>query len=1592
MSSPLNFTNTSIFRDFLISKTLQRPFGPQTFTATRYRVETLSNFSNVDPGEVDTNRANDLLQIRNSNIFKPVSYFVTENINTIPRSANLSLYPYFTEGDIRSLIGIMSNSNYDDESQLMKFAALNIRENRDGPVLSRITQNLTAATLGRVRLADALGGNLSTAINIVTGREPLVEKNYKITVASTLIGKGVDFLQTIAGVEVPLSKIPGDYLSNPRNPIENRPTPTTEAGAILQDITGALGSLIGIQRRPKVSRKPSDLMIEYMGSGQKQILFDNLSYSKYAPNYTTTARSQQSSKLFNSISQFGQGVRNLLGLEAPSGVAYIGDDRSEDLRMTMSDSNDNIVKSSYYMGMMFDPVQTSLFERQRNVTEGGALSGKLTWISSNSKNKLGLYNEEWEGEATQHSDSLSTKYGFKEGSILGKTQQLLDSMPNDGMAARTHVGNVIDQTSRVFREGETMLSRGSAIQYVDKFTNETTGIEYCRVWTKDRSYFNYSDTMKRTGNIRKFDDSVMSTPWNLNIAPISNGNKDFSSSTNIFKGPDGATGYGGGGFYAKKYMFSIENLAWRTSTTPGFTYADLPYCERGPNGGRVMWFPPYDLKITEQNSARWTDNTFLGRPEPIYTYQDTTRTGQLSFKVVVDHPSILNLLVREHFKGMSDEESENYINAFFAGCEELDFYSLIRRYTQLTTEDVQLIEMFLEKGKDADEIIRYKVVTDPVVVKQEGAGDSGKTNKVSHSFNLKYDNDFPGPRLQSVEVDTTYSQLFGPFYSKKLDHTTGLESDLRSITGLTQTAQILKEKSFIFGSSGATIDNAAVIGKRTELEKYFDDAKTEYEKYTGETATLKELISGNTVQKIFLTIDSSASSVASELYNEKLALRRSSSIIKDFFEKISKSGQKPPDLKWVKSIGVAENKNLSENDKVIIEKGRGIIVKKEYKLSDFGYTDNPGTLVVDSANFGEKFTGPSPETKCIGKEFITVKGLKINAPIAFYCRQSTVGINYTIEPEKPKPEPTPSVVQSLKRDGQPLPKSPTKKPAIDPMKRIIMKTLSECHYFKKLEEDSPVAFKSLKEKLKYFHPGFHSTTPEGLNSRLTFMLQSIRPGDTIPIKGVADDSDLNARNTSFGPPPVCVLRIGDFYHSKIIIRDVNITYDDSPWDLNPEGIGVQPMIANVTCQIAFIGGQGLAKPIERLQNALSSNFFANTEMYDERSISTNQTIGGKDAKEFTKDFLTKLNDDYKPSSGQTLTEEQNTNNISTGTTIGTLNLSENTIDFTPLLNPVFDNTDNYFNNYKILYNSSIERYGEDIGTLLFKNTYRTTHQYDVFTTTSTTPGKTISLLGNYPSNGELPILIRGLKSAMVARLETTDLSVMMKLDKALTTPNLIKSNEFLQPLFKTIIEDKLNELVNKNPLSDLEFNRDSLIGSLDKVNFLVKFGKDAMVVGEDVTDFVLSGYTYDLLYNEYSSCIEYIEKNTPKMFEDLTSTINFKSPVISLIDFERIMKVFIEEKVNEIVKVYENDQTIFPENIRKKIRNKIEDFVEKPKKKNFNFSKFRPRKNSNEIKFSIVSKNPVSDATFIEESKKVHSDNVKTTTKLNYYKSNKDKK
>jgi hypothetical protein len=139
----------------------------------------------------------------------------------------------------------------------------------------------------------------------------------------------------------------------------------------------------------------------------------------------------------------------------------------------------------------------------------------------------------------------------------------------------------------------------------------------------------------------------------------------------------------------------------------------------------------------------------------------------------------------------------------------------------------------------------------------------------------------------------------------------------------------------------------------------------------------------------------------------------------------------------------------------------------------------------------------------------------------------------------------------------------------------------------------------ISNKSKYFDPAFHSISPEGFNSRITFLHQCTRQGSTV---GNADGSpETTAYNLAFGRPPICVLRLGDFYYTKIIINTLSIQYESPQWDLNPEGIGVMPMFAKINIGFTFLGGSDLAGPIARLQNAVSFNYYANTSVYDDRA-------------------------------------------------------------------------------------------------------------------------------------------------------------------------------------------------------------------------------------------------------------------------------------------------------------------------------------------------------------------------------------------------------
>ena len=161
----------------------------------------------------------------------------------------------------------------------------------------------------------------------------------------------------------------------------------------------------------------------------------------------------------------------------------------------------------------------------------------------------------------------------------------------------------------------------------------------------------------------------------------------------------------------------------------------------------------------------------------------------------------------------------------------------------------------------------------------------------------------------------------------------------------------------------------------------------------------------------------------------------------------------------------------------------------------------------------------------------------------------------------------------------------------------------EYHFYKRYFADHPFVFQKLQEKIKYFNPAFHSMTPEGFNSRLTFLHQCTRQGMTKTMGDYATGG-MTANNLAFGRPPFCVLRIGDFYNQMIVIDNISFDYsvsDGISWDLNTEGNGVQPMLCKVNISFKFIGGGDITGPVRRLQNAMSFNYYANTSFYDNRA-------------------------------------------------------------------------------------------------------------------------------------------------------------------------------------------------------------------------------------------------------------------------------------------------------------------------------------------------------------------------------------------------------
>lgn len=767
---------------------------------------------------------------------------------------------------------------------------------------------------------------------------------------------GTDYLSRITNLYYGYSNIPGNYFNGIFKPDINflaKNGISTMAGTFgnIQATANAVASLLtggdNVPTNAVSNPVPSDRFITYMGEEQQKALFTSLDFNKYRPDYSRVqlrqgvtnvtpyyyigSKSNEPSKIQSPMGaipqdEFGRPINALV--YGPSTLAK------------QLETVDGKQLWPYYMFGL----------RGYTYNDGGSLAGGWTWMGSRS---FASTNAPYDLLATR-----SFQKPLRKGGILDQTQKLIDAAPLMGGARRKHAGHAIDQTSKIFSDGYKEISKGSGVKFVDE-SNGVFGIggglvarEFCRTWTKDDPYWKMDNLQKHKGNHLGKAGSVLTNTFNLNIAPIFGVNVDTEKTEKN----------------VSKYMFSIENLAWRgTSELLG-----LPKSEKGPNGGRVMWFPPYDLQVGDTNSAQWNSVNFLGRPEPIYTYNYTERIGTLNWKIVVDHPSILNVITENTLKGVPDYVADQALEAFFAGCKEYDVYELASIFPNLSVDDIISIQ-----------------------------------NDITDEYNS--------------DPETTVG-----------DNTSGVDTPINP------------DPSGIVLDGGVSAD-----------------------------ASIIDLDGGSTV--------GSESTIPDNVQNTEM----------------------------------------------------------EGSWNDFD-ASNPGETQTD-------------ETQATANN------------------QAGAGKEKKLDTAK-----------------------------------ILAKMLGEENYFNALKQDDEFIYNSLKRELKHFHPSFHSMTPEGLNNRLSFLLQCTRPGNTIPTVNTDGslDTERDVDNTAFGAPPICVLRIGDFYHTKIAIDSVSFSYDPLIYDLNPEGIGVQPMIANVSMNFKYIGGQGLEAPVSELQNALSNNFFANTEMYNNNSVKT----------------------------------------------------------------------------------------------------------------------------------------------------------------------------------------------------------------------------------------------------------------------------------------------------------------------------------------------------------------------------------------------------
>ena len=812
----------------------------------------------------------------------------------------------------------------------------------------------------------------------------------------------------------------------------------------------------------------------------------------------------------------------------------------------------------------------------------------------------------------------------------------------------------------------------------------------------------------------------------------------------------------------KKCMFSIENLAWRDDKVrrDEFDAYGLSPEQKGPLGGRIMWFPPYNLKFNESVNVNWNPNQFIGRGEKVYTYTDTERKGTLSFTLLIDHPSILDYWTGHERNGMKNngmqldpkdiggvdntQNQENTLLRFFAGCDILTAKPQEYRRREVKPEVTpEPPKPKVDKPQEPE--VTKKQVSKTICAilyypnNYSGKDDkNGQVNPIWYLMNgvgtQKYVNgEGSSARLEDIPTvinvqpsgglnqggyevrnGTTLtagiSQVLQPLNEdyetceKTFADTNNDKNSPQYLTsnGGSKITISYGSNSYVLGKivgsqalalsqakgknlSGPThqwlrrryyyrVDKAYENQQFSHSESYID--KKSYGLNGNGFENVREFesavnsfnVKNNTDEyrlisftDLFVAVEGENNNVVQPYSQDNVRLVKDIFTNKDRYSNIkisfnghaSYQGRVPTnnDLaknraltirNWLSKSNLINGVEMGEpqianqpkqtkintggvdEEEVKIWRSASIVIEYEEEVVENASaaeltkvkTDASGNTITDAdektvetgikTSVKDKNSSSNnildaydwlhntPEGKAVlgSHPELGMKdrfGMGLGGALSWKDIEKATGKDYTSTTSW-------DYVNTSQNED------------IDVKSSTVKRYDNEGEFFEALSDKDPFLHHLITDKIRYFDPAYHSISPEGFNARLTFLHQCTRQGSTV---GNADSAVAStAYNLAFGRPPVCVLRVGDFYYTKIIIDSIQINYDSPQWDMNPEGIGMMPMFADINISFAFLGGSDLGGPIARLQNAVSFNYYANASVYDNRAEKVEYDLEG----------------------------------------------------------------------------------------------------------------------------------------------------------------------------------------------------------------------------------------------------------------------------------------------------------------------------------------------------------------------------------------------